>query len=113
MNFSRSLSRSLFRASRALGISLLILYPWNWLLPAPPAPPVGASRVNREVPNSANEKAAEPEISKRERKTQKRERQQQDMLRRVEQKGKDGTPLRRPAAPEVPVSSPKPAELTE
>jgi hypothetical protein len=74
---------------------------------------VGETEVKKDVPKSVNDKAAEQGISKREYKAQKREKQRQDMLKRVEQKGKDGTPLRRASAPEVPASPPKPSELTE
>jgi hypothetical protein len=62
---------------------------------------------------SASEKAAEAGLTKREWKAQKREKQREDMLKRMEKNAQDGTSSRRPVPPLPPPTLPNPGQHAE
>ncbi len=86
-----------------LSVLLISAQAWCQVRAAEPArPSPGPGSDGKEVPKSVNERAAAAGLTKREYKAQKRERQREDMLKRIE-KREDGEPSRRSApAPSAP-----------
>jgi len=97
------------RSLAILSAFLIILPAWGQLSTPPPKPPDDAPKP---APKSAREQAAEAGIGKREFKAQKRERQQNDMLKRVEQRGQ-GEPPRRSTPPPPAAAIPNPYQFAE
>ena len=93
-----------------LGALLVVLPVWGEQAAIPPPQPTEPPSANQKrVPKPASEQAAAAGLTKQEWKEQKRERQREAMLKRIEQ----GAPPRNPTPPPSPATNPNPYRLAE
>src|SRR5436190_2161976 len=113
MNLPPSAANGLLRSLVILSALLITAPAWGQQAAAVASPPSAApDSKEKAAPKSGRELAADAGLTKREFKTQKRERQREDMLKRIENR-KPGETSTRFTPPPASPTIPNPYQITE